>query len=93
MNKADVIQSVSEKTGVAPDVCERILNSLEKQAGDVLASKLKGGGDRPDMLAEISRETGVPATDCERVLSAAADVVKIGIADKFGFLKGLFSRS
>lgn len=91
MNKADVIQSVTEKTGIAPDICEKILKALEKQAGDVLvASKLQGGGDQPDMLAQISRETGVPATDCERVLAAAADVVKTGIADKFGLLKGLF---
>ena len=47
MNKADVIQSVSEKTGIAPDVCERILDSLEKPAGDLLATKLKAGPISP----------------------------------------------
>lgn len=93
MNKADVIQSASEKTGIAPDVCERILEAFEQQAGDALAAKLKGtGGDQTDMLARISQATGVPAEDCERVLTASGEVVKAGIADKLGFLKGLFSR-
>ena len=94
MNKADVIQSVSEKTGIAPDLCETILKAFEKQAGDALAAKLKGaGGDQADLLARISQETGVPSTDCEKVLTASGEVVKAGIADKLGFLKGLFSRS
>ena len=48
MNKADVIQSVFEKTGIAPDVCERILKALEQQAGDALTATLTGkGADLP----------------------------------------------
>ena len=94
MNKGDVIQSVSEKTGVAPDVCDKIIKALEAQAGDVLAAKLQGAstGDI-DMLARISQQSGAPAADCEKVLAAAEEVVKSGIADKLGFFKGLFSRS
>jgi hypothetical protein len=94
MNKADVIQSVSEKTGIAPDLCEKVLKAFETQAGDALAAKLKGtGGDQTGMLARISQATGVPPADCERVLTAIEEVVKTGIADKLGFLKGLFSQS
>jgi hypothetical protein len=94
MNKADVIRTVSEKTGIAPDACEKIVKALEEQAGDVLAAKLKGvGAEQTDMLARISREAGVPPADCEKVLAAAEDVVKSGIADKLGVFKGLFSRS
>ena len=94
MNKADVIQSVSEKTGIAPDVCERILKAFEQQAGDALAAKLTGqGADQSDLLARIAQETGEPSADCEKVLTASGEVVKAGIADKLGFLKGLFGRS
>jgi hypothetical protein len=94
MNKADVVRTVSEKTGVAPDVCDKIIRALEEQAGGVLAAKLKGAGaEQTDMLARISQEAGVPAADCEKVLAATDDVVKSGIADKLGVFKGLFSKS
>lgn len=94
MNKADVIQSVSEKTGIAPELCEKILKAFESEAGDTLAATLKGqGGEQSGMLARISQHTGVPEADCDRVLSTAADVVKAGIADKLGVLKSLFSKS
>jgi hypothetical protein len=45
------------------------------------------------MLARISQKTGASPADCDRVVSTAAEVVKAGIADKLGGLKGLFSRS
>ncbi len=90
MNKADVIQSVSEKTGIAPDVCERILKAFEQQAGDSLTGQ---GAHQADLLARIAQETGEPSADCEKVLTASGEVVKAGIADKLGFLKGLFGRS
>jgi hypothetical protein len=94
MNKADVIRSVSEKTGIAPELCENVLKALEQQAGDALAAKLKGaGGDQVDMLERISQATGVPPADCQRVLDASGEVIKAGIGEKLGFLKGLFSRS
>lgn len=94
MNKADVIKSVSEKTGITPDLCEKIIKALEQQAGDVLAAKFRGDGTAgTDMLARVSQVSGVPEADCQRVLAATEDVVKTGIADKLGFLKGLFGRS
>jgi len=94
MNKADVIQRVSEKTGVAPELCERILKAFESEVGDALAATLKGQGSEPSgMLARISQQTGASPEDCDRVVSTAAEVVKAGIADKLGSLKGLFSRS
>ena len=94
MNKADVVRTVSEKTDVAPDVCEKIIKALEEQAGGVLVAKLKGtGADQTGMLVRISQEAGGPSADCEKVLAATEDVVKSGIADKLGFFKGLFSRS
>ena len=94
MNKADVIQSVSEKTGVAPELCEKILKAFENEVGDTLASTLKGeGGEQSGMLSRIAQQTGASTADCDRVVAAAAEVVKAGIADKLGVLKGLFSRS
>jgi nucleoid DNA-binding protein len=94
MNKADVIQSVSEQTGIAPELCEKILKAFENEVGDNLSATLKGqDGERTGMLARISQQTGASEADCDRVVSTAAEVVKAGIADKLGVLKGLFSRS
>ena len=94
MNKADVIKSVSEKTGISPDLCEKILKAFEQHAGDLLSAKLKGTGTgTAGALAQISQQTGIAAADCERVLAALEDVVKAGIADKLGVLKGLLGRS
>jgi hypothetical protein len=49
MNKADVISKVSEKTGIAPDACEKVIKAFEEQAGDILGAKIKGltADDRP----------------------------------------------
>jgi nucleoid DNA-binding protein len=94
MNKADVVQRVSERTGVAPELCEKILKAFENEVGDTLAATLQGqGGEQSGMLARISQQTGTSAADCDRVVSTAAEVVKAGIADKLGSLKGLFSKS
>jgi nucleoid DNA-binding protein len=94
MNKADVIRSVSDKTGVAPELCETILKAFESEIGDTLSATLKGqGGEQTGMLARISQQTGASAADCDRVVSTAAEVVKDGIADKLGVLKGLFPKS
>ncbi|MGE0036429.1 MAG: hypothetical protein AB7S93_12400 [Xanthobacteraceae bacterium] len=93
MNKADVIQRVSEKTGVAPELCETILKAFENAVGNTLSATLKGqGGEQSGMLARVSQQTGASAADCDRVVSTAAEVVKAGIADKLGMLKGLFSK-
>jgi hypothetical protein len=94
MNKADVIQRISEQTGLPPDLCETILKAFENEVGGTLSATLKGqGGEQSGMLARISRQTGASPEDCDRVVSTAAQVVKAGIADKLGGLKGLFSRS
>ena len=94
MNKADVIERVSEQTGVPPALCEKILKAFENELGDTLSATLKGqDGEQSGMLARISQQTGASEADCDRVVSTAAEVLKAGIADKLGGLKGLLSRS
>jgi nucleoid DNA-binding protein len=94
MNKADIIQRVSEQTGVAPALCETILKAFENELGGALSATLKGqGNEQSGMLARISQQTGASPEDCDRVVSTAPEVVKAGIADKLGSFKGLFSRS
>lgn len=39
MNKADVIAKVAEKTGVAPDTCEKVIDALEKVLQSELSTK------------------------------------------------------
>ena len=94
MNKTDVINKVSEQTGIAPDACEKVIKAFEEQAGDILAAKLKGAtGDSADILTGVSEKVGMGAEDCQKVLAALEGVVKEGISDKLGAFAKLFSKS
>jgi hypothetical protein len=44
-------------------------------------------------MASIAARTEVSQEDCETVVTALEDVVKTTLADKLGFLKGIFSKS
>ena len=44
-------------------------------------------------MAGIAAQTGASLEDCEQVVAALENVVKTTIADKLGFLKGIFSKS
>ena len=93
MNKADVIRSVSEKSGVEPDACEKVIKAFEEQAGDALIEKFKGvKTDHADMLAGISGRTGIRSEDCDKVLTALGEVLNAGISDKLNFFKRMFSK-
>jgi hypothetical protein len=93
MNKADVIQKVSEKTGFEPNDCEKVIKAFEEQAGDTLAARLKGTKiQQADILVGISEGTGMSSDDCEKVLTALEQVVHEGISDKFNIFKRMFSR-
>jgi hypothetical protein len=93
LNKEDVVKAVSEKTGVAPDAIEKIVKAFESEAGDALTVGFKGiKTDRSSLLAGISEKTGISADTCDKVLTALEGTVSAGIAEKLGFLKGLFSR-
>jgi len=93
MNKTEVIQKVSEKTGIESNVCERAIKAFEEQAGDTLAGKLKGMENKQaDILAGISERTGISSENCEKVLSALEEVVRDGMSDKLNIFKRMFSR-
>ena len=89
MNKEDVIKTVSEKTGVAPDAIEKVVKAFESQAGDALTVAFEGiKTDRTSLLAGISQKTGIPVDTCDKVLTALQGTVSSGISEKLGFLEG-----
>ena len=93
MNKTDVIQKVSEQTGLESNACEKVIEAFEEQAGDTLAGKLKGIKiEQADILAGVSERTGISSGDCEKVLTALERVVHDGISDKLNIFKRMFSR-
>jgi len=90
MNKTDVINKVSEQTGIDAATCDRLIKAFEEQTGETFAGKINGivtshGG----IVAGVAEKTGVPLEDCQKVMTALGEVVKSGVFDK---LKGLFSR-
>jgi hypothetical protein len=94
MNKADVISKVSEKTGIAPDACEKVIKGFEEQAGDILGANIKGlTADNADILTGLSERVGIGTEDCKKVLTALEAVVRDGISDKLGAFTKLFSKS
>lgn len=83
MNKADVVTQVSTKTGIAADICEKVIKAFEEQSGEALIGKFKGGkNNRADMVAGISEKTGLTLEDCEKVLTAFEEVIGTGLSDK-----------
>ena len=94
MNKQDVITAVAQKTGLSPDVCERVVNAIQGQAPAALASEFLGNKTRhAEIVAGIAARTGVSPEDCEKVVTTLESVVKTTVLDKLGFLKGIFSKS
>ena len=88
MNKTDVITKVSQKSGIAADICEKVVKAFEDQAGDALIGKFKGDkNNRADMLAGITEKTGLALEDCEKVLTAFEEVFGTGLSDKLKFFK------
>jgi nucleoid DNA-binding protein len=93
MNKTDVVQKVSEKTGLESNVCEKVIEAFEEQAGDALAAKLKGTkAQQADIVVGISERSGISPDDCQKVLTALEQVVRDGISDKLNIFKRMFSR-
>ena len=92
MNHADVIKSVSEKTGVAAAHCEKIVKSLEEHLGGALIEKLKGSKTaRGDLLTGISKSTDIAKADCDKVVTAIQQTVKSGISEKLASFKKPFA--
>ena len=58
-------------------------------ASEFLGNKTRHG----EIIAGIAARTGVSAEDCEKAVTALENVVKSAVADKLGFLKGIFSKS
>lgn len=94
MNKAQVIKAVSERTGIALNICEMVIKAFEEQAGSALAGEFLGNDPRhAELLARISKTTGIRPEDCEKIVTALQAAVKSGLSEKLGFLKRLFGRS
>jgi nucleoid DNA-binding protein len=94
MNKQDVVAAVAQKTGLPPDVCERVVNAIPAQSPGALASEFLGNKTRhAEIVAGIAARTGVSPEDCEKIVSTLESVVKTTVLDKLGFLKGIFSKS
>lgn len=88
MNKADVITKVSEKSGIATDVCEKVIKAFEEQSGDALIGKFKGiKNNRNGMVAGITEKTGLALDDCEKVLTAFEEVFGAGLSNKLKLFK------
>lgn len=88
MNKTDVVTRVSAKSGIASDICEKVIKAFEEQSGDALIGKFKGvRNNRADMVAGIAGKTGFSLEDCEKVLSAFEEVFGAGLSDKLKLFK------
>lgn len=88
MNKTDVVNQVSLKSGYAADMCEKILKALEEQSGDALIERFKGvKNNRAGMVAGISEKTGFSLDECEKVLTVFEEVFDTGLSNKLKFFK------
>lgn len=88
MNKTDVITQVSQKSGIATDICEKVIKAFEEQSSDALINKVKGvKNNRADMVAGITEKTGFSFEDCEKVLTAFEEVFGTGLSDKLKLFK------
>jgi nucleoid DNA-binding protein len=88
MNKKEVLARVSEKSGIAIEVCRKIIDEFEKQFGDTLWKKIKGEKNiRSDLAEVISQKINISSSDCEKVLTAFKEVVDEGLEKKLKFWK------
>lgn len=88
MNKTDVVTQVSERTGIAADICEKALKAFEETSGNALIGKLKGEkNNRADILSGIIEKTGLSAENAEKILAVLEEVVSGGLTDKLKFFK------
>lgn len=88
MNKTEVITEVSQKSGVAAEICEKLLKAFEEQSGEALINKFKGvKNNRGDMVAGIAAKTGIDVDICEKVLTAFEEVFEGGLSDKLKIFK------
>src|SRR5262245_43726562 len=93
MNHADAIKAVADKTGIDPVSCEEVVRALEKQAGSVLADRLRGNqAGLAAAVAGIAAQTGVVPGDCAKIMTAVEEVLKSTISDKLGFFKNIFAK-
>jgi hypothetical protein len=93
MNHAGVIKAVADKTGIDPAACEKVVKALEKQAGSVLADRLRGNqAGLAAAVTGIATQTGVAPGDCAKIMAAVEDVLKSKFSDKLGFFKNMFAK-
>lgn len=89
MDKRDVIAQVSQKSGIAAELCGKVVKAFEKQSGEAIINKFKGiPNNRASILAGISEKTGLAAEDCEKALSALEEVVGAELSGKLTFRGG-----
>ena len=88
MNKTEIVTQVSGKSGIAADICEKVIKAFEEQSGDALIGKFKGvKNNRTDVVEGIAEKTGLALEDCEKVMAAFEEVFGSGLSDKLKLFK------
>lgn len=88
MNKTEVVNEVSQKSGIGTEICERVIKAFEEQSGNVLTAKFKGvKNNRAEIVAGIAEKTGYALDECEKIITAFEEVLDSGLSDKLRFFK------
>ncbi|MDR2970639.1 MAG: hypothetical protein LBU83_01730 [Bacteroidales bacterium] len=88
MNKKEVVERVSEKSGVDKEVCEKVIKAFEKQFGDTILRKIKREkNNRADIAKSISEKSNLVLSDCEKVLAVFEEVVGEELTAQLKFWK------
>lgn len=86
MNKTNVVNQVSNNTGIATDVCEKVIKAFEEESGEALVNKWKGNKkDKTDIIAGISTKTDITIEECEKIITAFEEVLSVGLSNKLRF--------
>lgn len=88
MNNAEVVVRVAEKTGIAADICRKVMDAFEEQSEEALAARFKGiKNNRSTILMGVSKRAGLPLEDCDKIMSAFEEVIAMGLNEKLKFCK------
>lgn len=88
MNDMEVVTRVAEQTGVAADICRKVISAFEEQSEEALTAKFKGvKNNRSTILAGVAKRTGLLLEDCDKIMAAFEEVIAIGLREKLKIFK------
>lgn len=88
MNNTDVVNKISQTTGVDTETCAKLVKAFEGQSEEALKNKFKGIKHDPDQFIDaVATETGCNREDCEKVVNAINEVLDTGLSNKLKFFK------